>query len=79
MSELKRGHYDYLRDTIRNDPDISNYQSMLLLSVLYVYFKRDMNNFRDNKWLHKNEIEAVKEIIENDTSHTFEVPTTKRT
>ena len=74
MSELKRGHYNYLRDTICNDPHISNYLRYAMLGILYVYFLRDMNNFRSNRWLHKHEIEGVKEIVENDTGHTFRVP-----
>ena len=73
-SELKRGHYEYLRDTIINDPNISNYQSLLLIGILYVYFERDMNNFRTNRWIHKSQMEAVKEIIENDTGHTIRIP-----
>jgi hypothetical protein len=74
MSELRRGHYDYLRDTIMNDPNISIYQSLLLIGILFVYFKRDMNNFRSDKWIHKSQMENVKEIIDNDTGHTLIVP-----
>jgi len=79
MSELRRGHYDYLKDTIKNDPDISEYIRNLMLALLFVYFKRDMNNFRSDRWLSAlgpNVKERFNEIITNDTSHTFEVPTT---
>jgi hypothetical protein len=78
MAELKRGHYEYLKDTIKNDPHISMYHRDLLLGILYVYFSRDMNNFRADRWLSAlgpDIKESVMEIISNDTSHTITFPT----
>ena len=70
-----RRHLNWLKDTISTDPHISIHQRDFILAVLYMHLK-DTKNFNRKKWVgHKDEI--FKEIIENDTSHTYESAVTK--
>ena len=77
---LTRSQYTYIKDSIINDPDLELKQIRFLMGMLFVYFKRDMQNFNQKRWLSGfsvEQIELIKECIDNDTGHTFENPYTK--
>ncbi len=74
---LTRSQYDYLKDTILNDPGIGLNVRDLMMGLLFIYFKRDMPNFNQKKWLMHLDINKIKERVENDTSHTLEDWNTK--
>ena len=45
-----RKHYEYLSDTILNDPDITEQIRTAMSNSLGIWFKRDFDNFRKEKW-----------------------------
>jgi hypothetical protein len=48
---FRKGHYDYLSDTILNDPELKNSQKLMVHGLLEVYFERDFHNFNKKKWI----------------------------
>ena len=50
---FQRRHYEYLADTIINDPDITEHTRTILYAYLGSYLKRDFPNFNQNKWSKK--------------------------
>ena len=74
---LTRSQYSYLKDTIVNDPDIGRDTRNLMIGLLFIYFKRDMQNFNQKRWLHLEDERAIKKGVESVTSHTFESANTK--
>ena len=45
-----RKHYEYLSDTILNDPDITEQIRTAMSNSLGIWFKRDFDNYRKEKW-----------------------------
>ena len=45
-----RKHYEYLSDTIINDPDITEQIRSAMFYSFGVWLKRDFENFNQEKW-----------------------------
>lgn len=50
---FSRQHFDYLSDTILNDPDITESSRAIMYTALEVWFKRDFVNFNAERWRQK--------------------------
>jgi len=50
---FKIEHYEYLADTILNDPDIPEATRRRIYNWLLIWFNRDMENFNPRKWTNR--------------------------
>lgn len=48
---LTKEHYEYLANTIINDPDITRTEKAKIYNTLKKWFIRDFRNFNEERWL----------------------------
>ena len=78
--QFSRRHYEFLAYRIMTDGKLNKGQKQLMASVIGEWF-RVVANFNRLRWYKACGVseEDIKEVLDNDTGYTYEVPASGRT